>query len=468
MDKERSTGRREGGESGERESEDEGEDLVITKREAMRDPRRRSGEWTNGDGRNGIGIGVEGTKGKGKGKGRNYPLDENGNGSSSSVNDRVYPSTDINGNATESSDEPEEEPGDESDAGLDSTSFLNNDQDEEGYEDPALPFRRTFIGLKSRRLSAGGEGRGRRAATILLVEKKLIGLRSLSPALLHSSIRSTASSLSVGTKSRGNGSRNGIVSSNFRLRSAKIYGETTTVQNSTGADDPTMVVTIDSLTATFNPFSSFNFRWNQLPETLLLLIGLSIGIYRLYSIVPTFHYPFIPYLPVYPLLFLVPLVPLITLFRNPDHYYKLPFTDHRAYRDPTRADDGVGVAIVSPILLAIACFWDIYSNDLSSPGGIGLEGIETLGRIWDAGEERMGFGTVEVARVVFLARYQLFVITVLNTLVLLLHLELAGTVLRIEKLPLSNMKRFFGFAALSGGVSCGLFFGLKVWENRFG
>ena len=395
-----------------------------------------------------------GEGGRGKGKERSS---FSGNGSSSSVNDRVYPSTDPThtGNDISSSSDQGEPDQDESEGP--SSIFINNDQDEEGYE----PLRRTFIGLRSRRMSAGGEG-GRRVTSAV---EKLGGFRSLSPAL---SMASTRSISSTGSKVRSGNTRNRIV---IRSRTGKHFGEVQSDMHSNGVKEETTTdaqLTMDSLTSTFNPFSSFDFRWQQLPETVLLLIGLSIGIYRLYSITPTTMYPSIPPLPVYSLLLLLPFVPLITLFRSPTQYYKLPFTDQRAYRDPSRADDGIAVAIVSPILLAIACFWDVYANDLSRPGGIGLEGIETLGRIWDAEERMVGFGMKEVGRVVLLARWQLFVITVSNTLVLLLHLLLAKTVLRIEKLPLSNMKRFFGFAALSIGVSCSLFLSLKFWERNFG
>lgn len=240
--------------------------------------------------------------------------------------------------------------------------------------------------------------------------------------------------------------------------------------------EPTPPLTIDDIT--FNPFPLFHIRWHLLPEVTLLVSALVFALLRLRSMTANETFPEIPSLP-FGWLFLYALViPFIALFRRPNTYFKVPFTDERGYRDPLAADDGIACALVLPVLLSCATLWDTYSRGEAS-SQLGFDGIRPLVHVWEAhgihGLDHLrglGFDPATLAtplasaRALLAARHELVLLTALSSACLVFHLVLAKTVLRIEHLPKSNTKRFFGFMAVALVVSVAIWAGLGVWDWR--
>lgn len=223
---------------------------------------------------------------------------------------------------------------------------------------------------------------------------------------------------------------------------------------------PARQIGLHDLTLNFNPFHYYSVRFSRLFEVILLTSALIFASYRLANITPNHILVSVPHIPLALMVTIIFVVPLLTLFRrSPTSTFQIPFTDARGYRDELAADDGVAIAISLPILLASACLWDTYSSAVTSqlPEGGGLQGIQTLFEIWEStiGEKAGsagGGGTdqiIDTTRTLFKARYDLLLFILINTLVLLLHLLMSKTILRIENLSKSNAKRFFGFAGLA-------------------
>lgn len=195
---------------------------------------------------------------------------------------------------------------------------------------------------------------------------------------------------------------------------------------------------------------------------------------------PTALFPSIPAVPLYSLAAYTLAVPLIALFRREGHYFKAPFTDERGYRNPTLADDGIAVALTLPILLATATWWEVYSSADATGLGVGLPGIRSLVDVWEANGVRAASSPklaqnfdlsalrhpIEQARTLFRARYELVLLTSLNAVTLLLHLVLAWTIFRVENLPRSNTKRFFGFMAVAATISTAVWALLTIADHR--
>lgn len=240
--------------------------------------------------------------------------------------------------------------------------------------------------------------------------------------------------------------------------------------------EPTPPLTFDSINSSFNPFPLFHIRWNLIPEIILIVGPFLFALYRLSTIAPSTTFPSISTLPIHSLLFLTFTIPFIALFRRATSYFKVPFTDERGYRDPQAADDGVTVAILLPLLLAVACYWDTYSSQNS-----GLDAMQSLTELWEssgvhASAKSLSFNfsisidptiysqPIEMARALLLARYELVLLTALNSLVLLFHLALARTILSVEKLPTNNTKRFFGAMGVSAIISSMVYLILIAWN----
>ncbi|GAA5821323.1 hypothetical protein JCM10212_006779 [Sporobolomyces blumeae] len=252
-------------------------------------------------------------------------------------------------------------------------------------------------------------------------------------------------------------------------------GRTKGAQGDSPPREPSPPLTIDSLNSSYNPFSNFHIRTHLIFEVTILVLPLLFALYRLYTMTPTATFPQIPFVPFRSLLVLALAVPFISLFRREGHYFKAPFTDERGYRDPKLADDGVAAALVLPILLATAVWWETYSNADGAGGGVGLEGIRSLVEVWEANGIRASSvasdvdlsllaSPLEGARALFHARHQLVLLTCLNAICLLVHLVLARTVFRIESLPKNNTKRFFGFMAVALGVSTAIWGAFTTWN----
>ncbi|GAA5892804.1 hypothetical protein JCM5296_006011 [Sporobolomyces johnsonii] len=240
---------------------------------------------------------------------------------------------------------------------------------------------------------------------------------------------------------------------------------------------PSPPLTIDSIQSTYNPFPLFDIRTNLIFEVVILLIPLLFALFRLYNMTPTAVFPVVPTLPFRSLLLFTLAVPFIALFRREGHYFKAPFTDERGYRDPRSADDGVAAALTLPMLLASAVLWDTYSNADGTGRGVGLEGVRPLVDVWEAHgvhasnpshplsiDPSVLSSPLEAARALFQARYELVLLTALNAVCLLIHLAMARTVFRIERLPKSNTKRFFGFMGVAISVSFFIWAAFTVWD----
>ncbi|GAA5929602.1 dolichol kinase [Sporobolomyces koalae] len=262
-----------------------------------------------------------------------------------------------------------------------------------------------------------------------------------------------------------------------RYPRASPRGRTNRTNNDSPPREESPPLTLDSLNSSYNPFSLFHIRTHLIFEVVVLLLPFLFAIYRLYAMLPTSLFPSIPFIPFRSLLVLAASIPFIALFRRESHYFQAPFTDERGYRDSKQADDGVASALVLPILLASAVWWDTYSNADGHGRGVGLEGIKPLIEVWEANGIRAvpmpetpvtfdpssHFDPIERARALFQARHQLVLLTSLNAVCLLVHLVMSRTVLQVEKLPRSNTKRFFGFMAVATGVSTAVWAVLSIW-----
>lgn len=235
---------------------------------------------------------------------------------------------------------------------------------------------------------------------------------------------------------------------------------------------PSPPLTMDSIRSTWNPFPHFHIRQNLVAEVVILVVPLLFALYRLWSMTPTDVFPVIPSLPFELLLPFTLSIPFLALLRRPESAFHPPFTDARGYRDPAHADDGVAGALALPVLLCTAVWYDTYARADGLGSGVGIDGVKNLVHVWEAngihatevdaaGVEVLSSAR-EAAHALFTARYELVLLTFLNAVVLLGHLALSKTILRIEKLPKSNTKRFFGFFALATAISTfvGIFFAL--------
>lgn len=237
---------------------------------------------------------------------------------------------------------------------------------------------------------------------------------------------------------------------------------------------PSPPLTIDSIRSTWNPFPHFHIRQNLVLEVTVLVVPLLFALYRLWSMTPTTVFPHIPSLPFELLLLFTVSVPFLALLRRPESAFHPPFTDARGYRDPSQADDGVAGALSLPVLLASAVWYDTYARADGLGGGVGIDGVKSLVHVWEASgiqATRLDAAQVEAlssplqaARALFTARYELVLLTFLNAVVLLIHLALSKTILRIDKLPKSNAKRFFGFMGLATAISTFVGISFALWD----
>lgn len=246
--------------------------------------------------------------------------------------------------------------------------------------------------------------------------------------------------------------------------------------------EPSPPLTMDSIRPGWSPFPHFHIRRSLIFEVVILVVPLGSALLRIASMQPSDIFPSIPAMPMYTLGIYTLAIPFIALFRREGHYFKAPFTDERGYRNAALADDGIAVALTLPILLATATWWDTYRTADATGAGVGLRGIRSLVDVWEANGVRASLSPrlppdfdlsalsqpIERARSLFRARYELVLLTLLNAATLLLHLVLARTLFRIERLPQSNTKRFFGFMALTLTVSTAVWAGLHIVDRSYG
>ncbi|KAM0788224.1 hypothetical protein ACM66B_001379 [Microbotryomycetes sp. NB124-2] len=241
--------------------------------------------------------------------------------------------------------------------------------------------------------------------------------------------------------------------------------------------EPSPPLTIDSIQTTYNPFALFPIRTQLVPEVVLLTGALLLSLVRLASMSQSAVFPDLPHLPLKSMALGTVLVPPIALLRRHTHYYKAPFTDERGYRDPSMTDDGVAAALILPILMATACTWDTYNTYAQGiPVELGLRGISPLVQVWESSgihamakrnplfNHKKLLSPLANVRTLFRARSELVVLNSLNALVLVIHLILSETVLKIGRLPKSNTKRFFGSMGLANAISGAIYFTLLAWH----
>lgn len=188
------------------------------------------------------------------------------------------------------------------------------------------------------------------------------------------------------------------------------------------------------------------FRLDILCEVLILTSAMSLAAFRISSLPISDIIP-----PAAPLITLTLLMPFITLFRRsaPSTHLMVPFTDERGYRDRNAADDGFPSGVGLPVLLAAGTVWDARVA-VQKGQYLQLEGITLLTDIWSSTNPTPSDSP---AKILLDARIALLCLTTLNVFVLILHLFLSRTVLRVNWLPLSNTRRFFGALTLSSTLS---------------
>lgn len=192
------------------------------------------------------------------------------------------------------------------------------------------------------------------------------------------------------------------------------------------------------------------FRLDILCEVILLTAAMALASFRISSLPISDIIP-----PAAPLIIITILMPFITLFRRsaPSTHLMVPFTDERGYRDRNTADDGFASGVGLPILLSAGVVWDARVA-LQNNEYIQLKGITLLTDIWTSINPSLSKPQGDApAKILLDSRIALLCLTTLNVYVLIIHLLLSRTVLRVNWLPLSNTKRFFGALLLSCTLS---------------
>jgi hypothetical protein len=206
------------------------------------------------------------------------------------------------------------------------------------------------------------------------------------------------------------------------------------------------------------------FRLDVLSEVSILTLVMGLACYRIASLPIANIFP-----PAAPLIVVTILMPFMTLFRRsaPSTHLMVPFTDERGYRERSAADDGFPVAVALPILLSAGAVWDCFVS-MQKGDYLKFEDIRILPDMWNAtGLPAVRAPQVQLAQTLLTSRICLLVLTTINVFVLIFHLILARTVLRVNWLPLSNTKRFFGALTLALSVS-GFAGGIAAWCARYG
>lgn len=217
----------------------------------------------------------------------------------------------------------------------------------------------------------------------------------------------------------------------------------------------------------------FPFRLDLLPEVSLLTGALVYAAYRLENLPPSspIASKLLDPIPISPLIMLIIAIPCISLFRprSKSPNYMFPFTDERGYRTPSTTDDGFAAGATIPVLLSAAFLWDALVRGQEDDPTLG--GVRLLTEVWQAAglmppEIPQGEKLPSLHDTIVVSRISLLLSTSINSFVLMLHILLSRTVLKVERLPTSNTKRFFGALALSSSVSFFLW-ALLALNHRF-
>jgi hypothetical protein len=176
-------------------------------------------------------------------------------------------------------------------------------------------------------------------------------------------------------------------------------------------------------------------------------------------------------IPLSPLVMLLVLIPGVALFRpsSGKGSYMFPFTDERGYRTPATVDDGFAAGATIPVLLAAGFLWDgIRGGKLDVDATLG--GLGQITDVWHSAglvpNIKHEYQPGAVHRTVIIARISLLLSTSINTFILILHILLSRTILRVERLPTNNTKRLFGAVGVSSLVSFTLWT-LLALNHRF-
>jgi hypothetical protein len=165
-----------------------------------------------------------------------------------------------------------------------------------------------------------------------------------------------------------------------------------------------------------------------------------------------------PDIPLSPLIMLIFAIPGVSLFRRKDSKsnFTFPFTDERGYRSPATVDDGFAVGATIPVLLAAGFLWHAVAGRTQELPLLG--NVKSLMDVWQSAGIHPKSGIVhptssQIYSTVVVARISLLLSTSINSFVLIFHIILSRTLLKVERLPTNNTRRLFGALLLACTVS---------------
>lgn len=206
--------------------------------------------------------------------------------------------------------------------------------------------------------------------------------------------------------------------------------------------------------------SRIAFRLDLLPEVALLTASLILAAVRMAKLeMPMdLNGQTMPDIPLSPLIMLIFAIPGVSLFRRRDSNsnFTFPFTDERGYRSPATVDDGFAAGASIPVLLAAGFLWDAVSRRSQEPPMLG--NVRSLMEVWQSAGIHPKSGitdptSAQIHSTVVVARISLLLSTSINSFILIFHIVLSRTLLRVERLPTNNTRRLFGALLLACTVS---------------
>ena len=204
------------------------------------------------------------------------------------------------------------------------------------------------------------------------------------------------------------------------------------------------------------------FRTDLLPEVFLLTSSLVLAAYRLARLPRPLDLDSqpMPPIPLTPLILIIFAIPCVSLFRRKtfQSIYMFPFTDERGYRMPANVDDGFAAGAAVPVLLAAGFLWEAVMQDGDGHQAATMGSIRPIMDVWQAAglipvQGIVNASPAQMHSSLVVARISLLLSTSINSFVLILHLVLSRTALKVERLPTDNTKRLFGTLLLSCSVS---------------
>ncbi|KAI8454123.1 hypothetical protein BY996DRAFT_7115789 [Phakopsora pachyrhizi] len=203
---------------------------------------------------------------------------------------------------------------------------------------------------------------------------------------------------------------------------------------------------------------SQTFKSSVIPETILIVIGIGLSIYRL-STLDLKNLDTQTQLPIGPLIKLSIIFLTVSLAR---HYYefrtqstysfRVTFTDHRGYRDVGEADDGLMIGVGIPLIVASALLCssinqlNSFNGTLSNPLGPTLRKLNLID-LWNGfGDSRfiINFEPIDFVRSLAAGRIDLLCFIIVNLISLAMDLGLCASLIKIQNVSSSNLLRLIG------------------------